>query len=57
MQLKNAYKAGLTAAEQEERLLRAALSRIYEIRTIKNDRRIQVSCYSKVCWRFHSLCV
>lgn len=42
MQLKNLYKAGLTAAEQEERVLRAALARIYEIRAIKNERRIQV---------------
>lgn len=41
-QLKNLYKAGLTAAEQEERLLRAALTRIYEIRAIKNERRMQV---------------
>ncbi|XP_023954415.1 SAGA-associated factor 29 [Bicyclus anynana] len=41
MQLKSLYKAGLTAAEQEERVLRAALSRIYEIRSIKNERRIQ----------------
>ncbi|KAL4714969.1 hypothetical protein ACJJTC_003120 [Scirpophaga incertulas] len=40
-QLKNLYKAGLTAAEQEERLLRTALSRIYEIRSIKNERRMQ----------------
>ncbi|XP_028168972.1 SAGA-associated factor 29 [Ostrinia nubilalis] len=40
-QLKNLYKAGLTAAEQEERLLRAALTRIYEIRAIKNERRMQ----------------
>ncbi|XP_049877367.1 SAGA-associated factor 29 [Pectinophora gossypiella] len=40
-QLKTLYKSGLTAAEQEERLLRAALSRIYEIRAIKNERRIQ----------------
>ncbi|KAG7301373.1 hypothetical protein JYU34_014312 [Plutella xylostella] len=41
MQLKTLYKAGLSAAEQEERVLRAALSRIYEIRAIKNERRIQ----------------
>ncbi|CAH0695800.1 unnamed protein product [Spodoptera exigua] len=41
MQLKNLYKAGLSAAEQEENLLRKALSRIYEIRSIKNERRIQ----------------
>lgn len=41
MQLKNLYKAGLSAAEQEESLLRKALSRIYEIRSIKNERRIQ----------------
>lgn len=42
MQLKNLYKAGLTAAEQEERVIRLALSKIYEIRAIKNERRIQV---------------
>lgn len=42
MQLKNLYKNGLNAAEQEERVLRASLSRIYEIRAIKNERRIQV---------------
>lgn len=42
MQLKSLYKAGLSAAEQEENLLRKALSRIYEIRSIKNERRIQV---------------
>ncbi|XP_063366695.1 SAGA-associated factor 29 [Cydia amplana] len=41
MQLKSLYKAGLAAAEQEERVLRAALNRIYEIRSIKNERRIQ----------------
>ncbi|XP_022826340.1 SAGA-associated factor 29 [Spodoptera litura] len=41
MQLKSLYKAGLSAAEQEENLLRKALSRIYEIRSIKNERRIQ----------------
>lgn len=49
MQLKSLYKAGLTAAEQEERVLRAALSRIYEIRSIKNERRIQVSLEMKCC--------
>lgn len=41
MQLKSLYKAGLAAAEHEERVLRAALSRIYEIRAIRNERRIQ----------------
>ncbi|GBP22711.1 SAGA-associated factor 29 [Eumeta japonica] len=41
MQLKSLYKAGLAAAEQEERVLRAALQRIYEIRAIRNERRIQ----------------
>ncbi|CAB3257073.1 unnamed protein product [Arctia plantaginis] len=41
IQLKNLYKAGLSAAEQEESLLRKALTRIYEIRSIKNERRIQ----------------
>lgn len=40
-QLKNLYKAGLAAAEQEERILRAALSKIYDIRSIRNERRIQ----------------
>lgn len=48
MQLKNLYKAGLSAAEQEENLLRKALSRIYEIRSIKNERRIQVKNQRKI---------
>lgn len=43
MQLKSLYKSGLAAAEQEERVLRAALARIYEIRAIRNERRIQVT--------------
>ncbi|XP_012220082.2 SAGA-associated factor 29 [Linepithema humile] len=39
--LKNLYSAAVTDAQQEEEILREALSKINEIRTIRNERRIQ----------------
>lgn len=39
--LKNLYNAAVTDAQQEEEILREALSKINEIRTIRNERRIQ----------------
>jgi len=39
--LKNLYNAAVTDAQQEEEILRKALSKINEIRTIRNERRIQ----------------
>ncbi|XP_029671347.1 SAGA-associated factor 29 [Formica exsecta] len=39
--LKNLYNAAMTDAQQEEEILRKALSKINEIRTIRNERRIQ----------------
>jgi len=37
------YTAAVADAEQEEELLRAALIKVNEIRTIRNERRLQVS--------------
>lgn len=42
--MKNLYKMGLNDAAQEENLIRQALAKIQEIRTIRNKRRIQVCC-------------
>lgn len=39
--LKNLYNAAVTDTQQEEDILRKALSKINEIRTIRNERRIQ----------------
>ncbi|KAL6265514.1 hypothetical protein P5V15_002309 [Pogonomyrmex californicus] len=39
--LKNLYNAAVTDAQQEEEVLRKALTKINEIRTIRNERRIQ----------------
>lgn len=39
--LKNLYNAAVTDTQQEEEILRKALSKINEIRTIRNERRIQ----------------
>jgi len=39
--LKNLYSAAVSDAQQEEEILRKALSKISEIRTIRNERRIQ----------------
>lgn len=39
--LKNLYNAAMTDAQQEEEILRKALIKINEIRTIRNERRIQ----------------
>ncbi|XP_065350572.1 SAGA-associated factor 29 [Cloeon dipterum] len=39
--LRGLYVSAAADAEQEESLLREALSKIYEIRSIRNDRRIQ----------------
>lgn len=40
-QLKRLYKLSVNDAAQEENLIRLALSKIQEIRTIRNERRIQ----------------
>ena len=42
MKLKGLYKNAIAHAEQEEDIMRKALQKITEIRTIKNERRIQV---------------
>ncbi|XP_067004021.1 SAGA-associated factor 29 isoform X2 [Anabrus simplex] len=39
--LKSLYSAALSDAAQEEELIRRALSKLYEIRAIRNERRIQ----------------
>lgn len=39
--LKNLYNAAMSDAQQEEEILRKALSKINKIRTIRNERRIQ----------------
>ncbi|XP_021967616.1 SAGA-associated factor 29 [Folsomia candida] len=39
--LKNLYATTISEAEGEEQLIRKALEKVYEIRSIKNDRRIQ----------------
>lgn len=39
--MKSLYTTGLSDAIKEENLIRKALSKIQEIRTIRNDRRIQ----------------
>ncbi|KAG5320592.1 SGF29 factor, partial [Acromyrmex heyeri] len=39
--LKNLYNAAVTDTQQEEEILRKALGKINEIRTIRNERRIQ----------------
>lgn len=39
--LKNLYSSAINDAQQEEEVLRKALSKINEIRTIRNERRIQ----------------
>lgn len=41
--LKHLYKSSLSDAAQEENLIRQALAKVQEIRTIRNERRIQVS--------------
>jgi len=41
MKLKNYYATAISEAEAEEALIRQALEKIYEIRAIKNERRIQ----------------
>lgn len=45
--LKNLYKMSLSDAAQEENLIRQALAKVQEIRTIRNERRIQVG---RVFW-------
>jgi SAGA-associated factor 29 len=40
--LRGLYISAAADAEFEEGLLRQALSRVYEIRSIRNERRIQV---------------
>ena len=41
--LKNAYNSAVSDAQKEEELLRKVLEKINEIRSIRNERRIQVS--------------
>lgn len=41
--LKSLYSAAVSDAQQEEELIRKALSKINEIRAIRNERRIQVT--------------
>lgn len=41
--LKSQYKSCLSDATQEEAIIRNALSKISEIRNIRNERRIQVN--------------
>ena len=40
--LKNMYNNAILDAQKEEEILRKALEKINEIRTIRNERRIQV---------------
>lgn len=43
--LKGIYSAAVVDAQQEEDLLRKALEKINEIRSIRNERRIQVKYF------------
>lgn len=52
--LKTLYKMGMNDAAQEENLLRQALSKIQEIRNIRNERRIQV--FFLILLKFNQIC-
>lgn len=51
--LKSLYCSAVTDAEREEELIRKALAKIYEIRVIRHERRIQVSFLKNFCLYSH----
>lgn len=52
--MKMLYKTGMHDAAQEENFIRQALGKIQEIRTIRNDRRMQVT---RKFIKFPSICI